>query len=153
MTTGTGSKRTRIVVGVDGSPSSVQALRWALEQARITGAPVCAVCAWDLPASPTYVAVEEDIGYREEGARTVLDGAIKDATSDAATLPVQREVVCGHPAKVLVDASTDAGLLVVGSRGHGGFAGLLLGSVSQHVVAHASCPVVVVRAATDGGGA
>jgi nucleotide-binding universal stress UspA family protein len=153
MTTGTGSKRTRIVVGVDGSPSSVQALRWALEQARITGAPVCAVCVWDLPASPTYVAVEEDIGYREEGARTVLDGAIKDATGDAATLPVQREVVCGHPAKVLVDASTDAGLLVVGSRGHGGFAGLLLGSVSQHVVAHASCPVVVVRAATDGGGA
>jgi nucleotide-binding universal stress UspA family protein len=153
MTTGTGSKRTRIVVGVDGSPSSVQALRWALEQARITGAPACAVCAWDLPASPTYVAVEEDIGYREEGARTVLDGAIKDATGDAATLPVQREVVCGHPAKVLVDASTDAGLLVVGSRGHGGFAGLLLGSVSQHVVAHASCPVVVVRAATDGGSA
>ena len=153
MTTGTGSKRTRIVVGVDGSPSSVQALRWALEQARITGAPVCAVCAWDLPASPTYVAVEEDIGYREEGARTVLDGAIKDATGDAEALPVEREVVCGHPAKVLVDASTDAGLLVVGSRGHGGFAGLLLGSVSQHVVAHASCPVVVVRAATDRGGA
>ena len=153
MTTGTGLKRTRIVIGVDGSPSSVQALRWALEQARITGAPVRAVCAWNLPASPTYLAVEEDIGYWEEGARTVLDGAIKDVTGDAETLPVQREVVCGHPAKVLVDASTDAGLLVVGSRGHGGFAGLLLGSVSQHVVAHASCPVVVVHAATDREGA
>jgi nucleotide-binding universal stress UspA family protein len=137
--------RGRIVVGVDGSPSSVQALRWALEQARLTGAPVCAVSAWALPASPTWLAVEEDADYWEEGARTVLDDAIKDATGDAEALPVQREVVGGHPAKVLIDASTDAGLLVVGSRGHGGFTGLLLGSVSQHVVAHASCPVVVVH--------
>jgi nucleotide-binding universal stress UspA family protein len=149
MGTDTGSERGRIIVGVDGSPSSVQALRWAVEQARLTGAPVCAVCAWDLPASPTLLAVEEDIDCREEGVRPVLDGAIKDATGDAEAVSVQREVVCGHPAEVLVNASTDAGLLVVGSRGHGGFAGLLLGSVSQHVVAHASCPVVVVHAAAD----
>jgi nucleotide-binding universal stress UspA family protein len=153
MTTGTVSKRGRIVVGVDGSPSSVRALRWALEQARLTGAPVCAVGAWEVPASPTWLAVEEDIGNWEKGALTVLDGAVKDATGDAESLPVQREVVCGHPAKVLVDASTDASLLVVGSRGHGGFAGLLLGSVSQHVVAHASCPVVVVHTAADREGA
>lgn len=151
MDTDTGSERGRIIVGVDGSPSSVQALRWAVQQARLMGAPICAVSAWDLPASPTWLAVEEDIDCREEGARTVLDGAIKDATGDAEAVPVQREVVCGHPAEVLVNASTDAGLLVVGSRGHGGFAGLLLGSVSQHVVTHASCPVVVVHAAVDRG--
>jgi nucleotide-binding universal stress UspA family protein len=148
MTTETGPKRGRTVVGVDGSPSSVQALRWALEQARLTGAPLCTVTAWAIPASYAMAVMVEDIDW-EESARTVLDGAIKDAARGAEALPVQQEVIQGHPAKVLVEASRDAGLLVVGSRGRGGFVGLLLGSVSQHVVAHASCPVVVVHAATD----
>jgi nucleotide-binding universal stress UspA family protein len=140
----------RIVVGIDGSKSSVSALRWAIRQAGLTGAAVDAVIAWhypDLAASGYGMAAVafESPGFRESAAKIVAD-AISSATLDRASdVPVRARVAQGRAAQVLLDASAGASLLVVGSRGHGGFAGALLGSVSQHCVQHALCPVVVVR--------
>jgi nucleotide-binding universal stress UspA family protein len=132
---------TKIVVGVDGSPQSERALRWADQQARLTGSELHAVIAWHLPTSYGYAAVYDDADWAGD-ARETLDRTIKEALGEDDG--VYRHVREGHPAAVLVEAAKAADLLVVGSRGHGGFAGLLLGSVSQHVVAHAACPVVVV---------
>ena len=139
----------RIVAGVDGSDSSVSALRWAIRQAGLTGAAVDAVIAWHYPdlAAAGYgmasVAYETPDDFRE-GAEKIVADAISsvDPASDVA---VSARVAQGHAAQVLLDASAGASLLVVGSRGHGGFAEALLGSVSQHCVQHALCPVVVVR--------
>lgn len=148
MSTGNNVRAPRIVTGVDGSPSSVAALRWAVGQARLTHGTVDAVIAWQIPASmagygwvPVAVANGSDL---ESVARRILDEAISQATGPDDP-PVRGRVVQGLPVRVLLDASDDANLLVVGSRGHGGFAGALLGSVSQHCVHHARCPVVVVR--------
>ena len=132
----------RIVVGLDGSPSSEEALRWGLRQARLTGWPVEAVIAWDLPPYFGY-APGSEIDFRGEAAE-VLEASVRNVVGEGA-VPVSRLVLRGHPARVLLDASEGAGLLVVGSRGRGGFAGMLLGSVSQHVIAQASCPVVVLH--------
>ena len=137
---------TKIVVGVDGSPQSEHALRWAAEQARLTGGELHAVIAWQLPASYGFAAVYDDVDWAGD-AREILDRTIKAALGDDDG--VHRHVREGHPAAVLVDAAESADLLVVGSRGPGGFAGLLLGSVSRHVVAHAACPVVVVPSAEE----
>jgi nucleotide-binding universal stress UspA family protein len=137
----------RIVVGVDGSTSSTEALRWALGQARLTGQPVDAVISWDYPVYSGLAAIDPVEAIDWAGDRTnILQTTVKDVLGDADAPQVTQRVVRGHPAQVLVDAAADAALLVVGSRGHGGFTGMLLGSVSQHVVAHASCPVVVVHA-------
>jgi len=135
----------KIVVAVDGSPSSQLALRWAVAQGAATGGEVHAVTAWHLPDVYGWGAVIDDVDWAENG-RTVLEQAIKEALDPTTADRVHRHVVEGHAAAVLLDAAADADLLVVGSRGHGGFAGMLLGSVSQHLVAHAPCPVVVVRA-------
>ena len=138
----------RIVAGVDGSDSSVSALRWAIRQAALTGAAVDAVIAWhypDLASSGIAVgAVEPTYEIFRENAEKIVADAISsvDPASDVA---VSARVAQGHAAQVLLDASAGASLLVVGSRGHGGFAEALLGSVSQHCVQHALCPVVVVR--------
>lgn len=134
-----------IVVGVDGSPSSTAALSWAVRQAELTGGRVRAVAAWEYP---TYYAMAGVFPYEDLAVRTgkVLDetvhGVLGPAKSDVEVL---QNVVPGNPAQVLIDASAHAALLVVGSRGHGAFAGTLLGSVSQHCVHHAHCPVLVVR--------
>ena len=136
---------TDIVVGVDGSPSSKAALRWALQQARRAGGRVQAVTAWELPASYGWAPVlpYEDLAVT---AGKVLGESVQEALGyDEPDVPVLESVVAGHPAQVLIDASAHTGLLVVGSRGHGAFAGTLLGSVSQHCAQHARCPVVVVR--------
>lgn len=132
----------RIVVGVDGSPASLDALRWAAHQAELTGASLEAVTSWSYPTTYGFPVIA-NIDW-EQGARTVLDQAIADALGEAGHVVVRR-VAEGHPARLLADLSVGADLLVVGSRGHGGFTGLLLGSVSEHVVTHAPCPVVVVR--------
>jgi nucleotide-binding universal stress UspA family protein len=133
----------RIVVGVDGSSSSEEALRWALGQAERTGQPVEAVISWDIPVN---YGVGPILDLDWEGAAT---STLKDTVAKAVDSPdadrVSQRVVKGHPARVLLDAAADADLLVVGSRGRGGFTGMLLGSVSQHVVARSPCPVVVVR--------
>jgi nucleotide-binding universal stress UspA family protein len=140
---GTTARQRRIVVGVDGSPASVSALEWADRQASLTGAVVEAVTAWRFPM--TYGGFPVDAGADwPANAQAAQDTAVKEALGDEATALVRR-VAEGHPVRVLLDAAADAELLVVGSRGHGGFAGMLLGSVSEHVVAHAPCAVVVVK--------
>jgi nucleotide-binding universal stress UspA family protein len=141
----------RIVVGVDGSDGSVAALRWALAEAEIRGAEVEAVLAWQVPVPALMydgmVPPPADIDYAAE-AEEILARSIKAATGGADPLvPVHRSVPSGPSAANLVAASKGAGLLVVGSRGHGGFAGLLLGSVSQQCAHHAHCPVVIVHGA------
>jgi nucleotide-binding universal stress UspA family protein len=136
----------RIVVGVDGSDSSRDALRWAKAQADATGAELVAVTAWSYPTAsyPTmagYVPLGSPVDLEAE-SRTELETVVKETLGE---VPVRLLVIEGHPAKALLDAAHGATLVVVGCRGHGGFVGSLLGSVSQHVVAHAPCPVVVIR--------
>jgi nucleotide-binding universal stress UspA family protein len=142
--------KARIVVGVDGSPGSLAALGWAVDEARQRGTSLQVVMAWQLPqsyGSPNIWGAGMDPSL---DAKVVL---AKAADAEAARLmqevvpddvPTTWEVVQGHPAWKLIDVSEGADLLVVGSRGHGGFVGALIGSVSQHVVSHAACPVVVV---------
>lgn len=139
------SERTgRILVGVDGSPASIDAIRWAAQQATRTGDTLIAITSWSIPASYGVAFGGEDSIDWKQNAEMALDEALDEALgADAAS--VQKLVEQGHPSYVLTEASKSADLIVVGSRGHGGFAGLVLGSVSQHVVAHSSCPVVVTR--------
>ncbi len=132
-----------VVAGVDGSEESRQALRWAFEYAQICDAPVEAVIAWEIPPSYGWLPSYDDVDF-EKQAQETLEEAIRDVLGENATALLRR-VERGHPAKVLVAASEHAQLLVVGSRGHGAFAGMLIGSVSQHLVQHAHCPVLVIR--------
>jgi nucleotide-binding universal stress UspA family protein len=134
----------RIVVGVDGSPSSCEALRWAMRQAAMTGSAVDAVIAWHDPASyGGYAWLIADTSYAELAAK-MLSEAVDSTIMAGGGVTVRQRVMEGHPARVLLDAAEGADLLVVGSRGHGGFAGMLLGSVSQHCVRHSPCPVVII---------
>ncbi|GGV35173.1 universal stress protein [Kitasatospora herbaricolor] len=142
---GTTSENTHpvIVVGVDGSPSSRAALRWAQGQARLEDASVEAVAAWDYPPMSGW-GLSVPGPEIEEAARLALADTVKQEQAPARP-PVRQRTECGHPADVLLRAARGAHLLVVGSRGLGGFTGTLLGSVSRHCVEHAPCPVVVVR--------
>lgn len=144
-----GRERKRIVVGVDGSPSSRQALEWAIRQAGLTGAVVDAVMAWQYPANYGWVMDERQADLGGMAAQT-LDKAVAQARPVQPEVEVRTRVLEQNPARALLDTAEGADLLVVGSRGHGGFVGVLLGSVSQHCVHHAPCPVVVVRAAPAG---
>jgi nucleotide-binding universal stress UspA family protein len=139
MTTSTA----QIVVGVDGSAASIEALRWAATQAELTSATIRAVATWQSPDEHGIAAYAAEIDWADVTQRT-LDIAIKEAGLGDRP-DVQAVVLQGVPAHVLVDASRQAQLLVVGTRGHGGFVGLLLGSTSAYVIAHAACPVLVVR--------
>jgi nucleotide-binding universal stress UspA family protein len=135
----------RIVVGVDGSMSSSAALDWAARQAELTGAHVEVVMAWEWPmvyGAPYAFPVEYD---PMADATRVLDEVISHAAAAHPTVDFRPIVTEGHPAPALVAASKGADLLVVGSRGHGEFAGMLLGSVSEHCVTNAHCPVFVLR--------
>ncbi|WP_030270954.1 universal stress protein [Streptomyces sp. NRRL B-24484] len=153
MDDGTG-KTPRIVVGVDGSPTSEEALRWAVRQAALVGGTVDAVIAWAYPSGYGWPAPILDGFDFEDNARRCLAQAVTKVTKVTGGAPggalVRQLVVQGHPAAVLLDASEGADLLVVGNRGHGGFTEALLGSVGQHCVHHGRCPVVVVRPAPDG---
>lgn len=138
-----------IVVGVDGSEHSKHALRWALEEARLRSASLRAVHAWLMPPYNGYgfgVTPMIEPGVLSEAAGELLDKAVDEVVGKATDVQVERKVVEGLAAQTLVEESEGADLLVVGSRGHGGFAGLLLGSVSQQCAHHAPCPVVIVRA-------
>jgi nucleotide-binding universal stress UspA family protein len=131
-----------IIVGVDGSDASMDALRWALHQAKVTDSTLEAVTSWRYANEYGAEVLGADVNWE------LLAGKILDETLtkvDANGEKITRTVSQGHPAEVLTDASTNADLLVVGSRGHGGFAAMVLGSVGVHVCAHAHCPVVVVR--------
>jgi len=134
------------VVGVDGSPGSVAALSWAAGLAKETGAELDAVTAWELSYAWIDGYAPDIVRWAEEARRDAEErlGAAITAAGVGAEVTVTRTVVEGATAQALLDASKDADLLVVGSRGRGGFAGLLLGSVSQQCVHHARVPVTVV---------
>jgi nucleotide-binding universal stress UspA family protein len=139
----------RIVVGVDGAPASLSAISWAAAQASLSGAVVEVVTAWQAPPANgvSPVAPGPD---RQTDAETVQAIAVREAVGDQVSALI-RHVVQGHPVRVLLDAAIGAELVVVGDRGHGGYTGMLLGSISERVVAHAPCPVVVIRATPTGG--
>jgi nucleotide-binding universal stress UspA family protein len=134
-----------IVVGIDGSASSRKALDWALGQAEATGATVTAVQAWQVPVNYGTVTMVMPGSVFEKDAEAALAATVDAATAAHPGVQVRRFAAEGHPAKTLINWAKRADLLVVGSRGHGGFVGSLIGSVSQYCVQHATCPVVVVR--------
>lgn len=142
------ASRQRFVVGIDGSGQSREALRWALGHARLTGASVDMVAAWRYPVSYSLAVLGEDLGLEAE-ARKMLAEVLSQVGDDASGVQVRELVGEGPPAKVLLDTARDADLLVVGSRGRGGFASAVLGSVSLACVLHATCPVLVFRDGED----
>ena len=134
-----------IVVGVDGSRSSGEALEWAVEEARLTGARIDAVYVWDpAPIFTSGMSDEQLSALREAAGERATELVRKLAYGEHGVTIVPR-ILMGHAAQALVDASEDADLLVVGSRGRGGLKGMLLGSVGHHCAAHSRCPVVIVR--------
>jgi nucleotide-binding universal stress UspA family protein len=134
----------RIVVGVDGSPSSNAALRWAARQAGLTGASLDAVIAWEYPVGYGWGGTALD-GDFAGWAGKVLADAVSAELGRQPEVGVRERVLTGNAAEALLHAAHGADLLVLGNRGHGGFAEALLGSVGQHCVQHADCPVVIVR--------
>ncbi|MEU9247474.1 universal stress protein [Streptomyces sp. NPDC048385] len=136
-----------IVVGVDGSEASRAALRWAARQAELTGAQLRPVQAWRPPATYGMPVDFSDADFGKQ-ARENLRATVEETLGEQPGVSVDLQVIEGHPAAVLTEAATCADLLVVGSHGHGAFAGMLLGSVSHHCVHHATCPVLVVRASS-----
>jgi nucleotide-binding universal stress UspA family protein len=138
----------KIVVGVDGSPGSIAALRWAHGEAELRSARLEVVSVWQYPMMTTMPAfgampeVSDLSNLTEQSTLAILAEAGIESTPE---LPVTICVAEGTAASALTAAAADADLLVVGSRGHGGFAGLLLGSVSHQCTMHAPCPVVVVH--------
>jgi len=138
-----------ILVGVDGSENSIQALRWAGEQAVLRDAPMRAVYVWEFPymdiVPPTLGATLPPYSEMQDAAERALDAAITSAALPPAC-KVDRVVEEGAVVKILLDAAKDADMLVVGARGHGGFLGLVTGSVTTQLVHHATVPTVVVRA-------
>jgi nucleotide-binding universal stress UspA family protein len=150
-----------VVVGVDGSAGAREALRWALGEGRLRNWPVRAVHAWtfgyiggSVEGYPywggslgSYTSLGVALSDLHRAAQDLLERALADIGDETEGVEIERQVVQGAAAEVLVNATAPDDLLVVGSRGHGGFVGLLLGSVSQQCVHHAPCPVVVVHAA------
>jgi nucleotide-binding universal stress UspA family protein len=144
-----------IVVGVDHSAGAKEALRFALEEAKLRQATLRAVHAWQFGyfgatgMGGLLPAVGAELRDFRDAAEAALDATLREAITDTGDVEVERRVVEGAPAAMLVEESRDADLLVVGSRGLGGFAQLLLGSVSQQCAHHAECPVVIVRPRSD----
>ncbi len=141
----------RIVVGIDGSAGSMAALDWAVQEAQLRATTVHTVMAWQHPsaygASNAFgLGMDPSFGTQQALASVAETKAsqLVDEASQGHEVPISWEAIEGHPALALLSAVGDSDLLVVGSRGHGGFVGALLGSVSQHVVTHAHCPVVVI---------
>ncbi len=140
----------RIVVGVEGSGGARAALRWAIKEARHRNAFVDVVTAYSttyVPASPDFNYVPLDPIDLEAEVKRMQDSIIDEvlAEVDAGGVEIRRRMIRGRAADTLIAESDNAAMLVVGSRGRGGFRGLLLGSVSQQIAQHGSCPVVIVR--------
>jgi nucleotide-binding universal stress UspA family protein len=137
-----------VVVGLDGSPASQRALEWAVQEAEAKGAAILAISTYQTPtlvSAAPYPAWSPALDQGlADGAQKILASAISAATREHPKVEIKTKVVEGLAASVLIEASKRASALVVGSRGHGGMVGSLLGSVSHRCVAHASCPVVVV---------
>jgi nucleotide-binding universal stress UspA family protein len=136
-----------IVVGVDGSPPSRAALSWAAAEAAEHQSDLVVVSVWEpglIPPSGNPSVGHTPVRTSESAAQDLV-AVIREELGNEPPVVVQPRVAQGNPAQVLIESSNDADLLVVGSRGHGGFKGLILGSVSQHVAAYAKCAVTVVR--------
>lgn len=145
-----------IVVGIDQSEGAKAALRFALDEARLRQVPLRAVHAWEFGVignagfeGSLPVSGGDLIDFRR-AAEAGLESVLNDVVGDTEGVEIRRSAVQGTAAAVLVHESRGADMLVVGSRGHGGFAQLLLGSVSQQCAHHAECPVVIVRRAAAG---
>jgi nucleotide-binding universal stress UspA family protein len=137
----------RIVVGIDGSPPSLDALSWAARQAELTGAGLEVLMCWEWPSSYGWAVPVPDDFDPEGDVRRTLESALAPLRTAHPGVALDGRVVGGHPAPILVEASKGADLLVVGNRGHGGFVGMVIGSVSEHCTLHAHCPVLVYRSA------
>lgn len=136
----------KIVVGLDSSEHARGALEWAAAEAHIRGARLVAVHAWYVPATAyaTFTVPLLDRDALQRAAEDTLRAATDAVAADDMVVEIEHRVIEGPAAQVLLHEAAGAALLVVGSRGHGGFTGLLLGSVSQQIVHHARCPVVVI---------
>ncbi len=137
---------TRIVVGVDGSEHGNAALRWALDEAALRHGEIIAVFAWQMPMIGVPGAFDRD--ELERFSTAFIDEAVRAVVKNP-KVPISRLVAQGDVSASLIEASRDADMLVLGSRGRGGFAGLKLGSVSQACVQFAACPVVIVKRPGD----
>lgn len=145
-----------IVVGIDGSPASKAALEWGVAEARLRDARLVAIHAWSyIPLAaigdPGMIPMPSgdlpgQLELEQKAAEAELDAALAEAFPDSLPSEVEKRLVEGDAAEALVAESEGAELLVVGSRGRGGLTSALLGSVSGHVLHHAACPVVVVKA-------
>lgn len=144
MSTAPGSSVGRIVVGVDGSEQSEQALRWATRMSLATGAQIDAVTAWHVPMGYGGAYLPETWSPKDDATAT-LTRTVDTVFAAGRPAGMRLLVRQGPAARALLDASAGAELLIVGSRGRGGFAGLLLGSVSAACAQHAACPVLIVR--------
>ena len=134
----------RVVVGVDGSDDAREALRFAFAEAQLRDCQLFVLHAFDSPWTYWDAAVPISIDRVEEQQKELLAREIERVCGPEPAVSIQSEITNDLPARALIDKSKDAELIVVGSRGRGGFTGLMLGSVSQQVVHHAHCPVVVV---------
>jgi nucleotide-binding universal stress UspA family protein len=144
MTASNPNRPPRVVVGVDGSESSKQALRWGAHLAASAGARLDAVAAWQYPSTWGWGAVPIDWSPGQDMEKALTE-AVDDVFGPERPDDMRLAVHQGNAAGVLLHECQDALMLVVGSRGHGGFAGLLLGSISANVAEHATCPVLVVH--------
>lgn len=134
-------------MGVDGSVQSQAALDWGVQEARLRGGEVLALASWHYPYVTDAAGQAWDYGAFERDVQAILDEELARAAQPG--VPVSGQLVQGSAASALVAASRDADLVIVGSRGHGGFAGLLLGSVSSQLAHHAHCPVLIIRTAPE----
>jgi nucleotide-binding universal stress UspA family protein len=140
---------TTVLVATDGSPNATAALQWALDYARRKQAALRVMHVWHYPyaASEAGAMMSAPETAFEDGARATLDRAL--AAVDTTGVAVEKVIREGSVARELLDAAKEADLLVVGARGHGGFAGLILGSVASHCTRHAQIPTVVVPHTSD----
>ena len=135
-----------IVVGIDGSDTSLEALRWAITEARRRGDRVEVLHCWHIPYYGDVSGMMPVPGnVMEEASQAILADALAAVAADADGVAISGRAVQGAAAHTLIEASATADLVVVGRRGHGGFVGLLMGSVATQVAGHAACPVVVVN--------
>jgi nucleotide-binding universal stress UspA family protein len=141
---GAAAGKPRIVVGIDGSDGSKHALRWAATLAQLLGARIDAVAAWELPTASLLRALPPSFSPEPDIERLLTD-TVDEVLGADRPADLRRKVLEGPAAQTLITAAEGALMLVVGSRGLGGFAGVLLGSVSARVAEHAACPVLVVH--------
>jgi nucleotide-binding universal stress UspA family protein len=134
----------RVVVGVDGSPASHEALTRAAAEAELRHLPLCIVTAWTIPIVATPYLIDPDPTPFAQGAKQLLEELVDEVKTAYPSMTIDPDTVCDDARSALLDRVEPDDLLVVGSRGHSGVVGLLLGSVATYCVNHAPCPVLVV---------